>query len=568
MRRWLLFVALLLITCQTIAPRATELSASRPQVSTEALQRAPVPSPESPSEHPTLQPSPTAGPVEDHPYTVRFHPDGQLYVGDQISIEVIAPKGVELEDRTVDVRLISPEAAPLAAGAFGSFGIGGRNQATFYWAWDTRQMAPGAHEIEFVVQPDGLEWVETVWLKPQEALQLPEAEARWAAAESDCCLIRYVQGVEPGRDLDILLQLADEQAEAAERALGAALDEPVRIVFLPRLLGHGGFAGGEIYISYLDRNYAGSNPPQVIHHELVHMLDRELAGELRPTLLVEGLAVYLSGGHFKYEPLLPRAAALLDLGWYLPLGPLFDDFYFSQHEIGYLQAGALVEYLVDTHGWPAFDNFYRDIHPLENGAQSQAVDLAFQRHFGITLAELEEQFLAALRRYPLNPDLQEDVRLTVQFYDTVRRYQQQLDPSAYFLTAWLPSVDEMRRRGIVADYIRHPATAENIALESLLVAADQDLRRGRYFEAESHLVAVNAVLDAMAQDPTTAFGADPLAQDYFAVVRQMLAAGYEPKAIRISGDHARALAGQHGVELVSVELARTSEMWEIVSTAD
>ena len=72
-----------------------------------------------------------------------------------------------------------------------------------------------------------------------------------------------------------------------------------------------GLQSDGIWVSYLDRNYAGSNSEIVFHHEMVHVLDSRLGGELRPTILVEGLAVYLSGGHFKYEPLIPRAAALL-----------------------------------------------------------------------------------------------------------------------------------------------------------------------------------------------------------------------------------------------------------------
>ena len=49
----------------------------------------------------------------------------------------------------------------------------------------------------------------------------------------------------------------------------------------------------------------------IFHHELVHYLDVRSGGDLKPSMLVEGLAVYLSGGHYKPEPLMPRLAALL-----------------------------------------------------------------------------------------------------------------------------------------------------------------------------------------------------------------------------------------------------------------
>ncbi len=149
-------------------------------------------------------------------------------------------------------------------------------------------------------------------------------------------------------------KLADEQAQSVTRQLGAEFDKPVSVVLLPRVLGHGGFADEAITISYLDRNYAGSSPEIVLHHELVHKLDSQLGGDLRPSFFVEGLAVYLSGGHFKPEPLTPRAAALLHQGLYLPLTALVERFYISQHEIGYLEAGALVEYMIESLGQRIF----------------------------------------------------------------------------------------------------------------------------------------------------------------------------------------------------------------------
>jgi hypothetical protein len=81
----------------------------------------------------------------------------------------------------------------------------------------------------------------------------------------------------------------------------------------------------------------------------------------------------------------------------------------------------------------------------------------------------------------------------------VRRYQQMLDPSAYFLTAWLPGGEQMRQRGIVADYLRRPSTPENIAIEELLVRVDKELRAGNYTEAEKALLKVNEKL-AQIQD--------------------------------------------------------------------
>jgi hypothetical protein len=209
---------------------------------------------------------------------------------------------------------------------------------------------------------------------------------------------------------------------------------------------------------------------------------------------VEGLAVYLSGGHFKKEPILPRAAALFDLGWYVPLRTLADDFYPQQHEVGYLEAAALVQFLVEKYGWSAFDNFYRHMQSPADGKHSSALDAALKENFNISFDELETEFIAALKSQTVTAANRDDLRLTVRFYDTVRRYQQGLDPSAYFMTAWLPDGKTMRDRGIVADYLRHPTGPENRLLEPMLVRADKELRAGEYARVEKTLDWIERIL--------------------------------------------------------------------------
>jgi hypothetical protein len=182
-----------------------------------------------------------------------------------------------------------------------------------------------------------------------------------------------------------------------------------------------------------------------------------------------------------------------------------DDFYFAQHEIGYLQAGALVEHMAATWGWEAFHAFYRDIHPIENGSQSQAVEAALQEHFGLSLEGLEDSFLAALRSQPVTAASVHDVRLTVEYYDLVRRYQQELDPAAYFLTAWMPCSPGGEEACPPADYLRHPQAPQNVAVETLLVGADQALRGGDYASTQRLLEMARAALDALAGSPQGPF---------------------------------------------------------------
>ncbi len=446
------------------------------------------PSPTAPlvAGRPAASPTPAAG------FSIRVHPDGPLYVGDLVSFEVLAPDGFDPKDKVV---VLEAGGQTLAEQAFRPFGIGGRSQATFAWVWDTSGLESGTHTLTFRLRPDEFSWVETLTLLPAADVPYPEPEARWESITSDCCYIYYITGTDAHRDIETLAEMADAEAERVEARFGAQFDEKIPLTFLPRVLGHGGFASDGLYVSYLDENYAGNATRQVIHHEMVHWLDARQGGDLRPSILVEGLAVYLSNGHFKEEPILPRAAALLELNWYIPLRDLTDAFYTSQHEIGYLQAAALVAYLVETYGWERFDAFYRDIHAAPDGKQSSALENGLREHFGLNLDSLESAFLDFLRAQTVDDSHRADLRLTVAFYDTLRHYQQRYDPSAYFLTAWLPDIPEMRRRGIVADLLRRPREPINVQTEAMLIEADQSLRAGHYEQAEVRLREVMTLLD-------------------------------------------------------------------------
>jgi hypothetical protein len=606
MRRLLVVFVFLLLACRILVPQpnippSPVVGTHTPDVlqpsSTLPFTSTPV------RKTPTSPPLTTASgqPIADT-FTVNFHPDGALYVGDLISLEVISYGESSLEDMSVRVQVDGPDGVILPEGEFAPYGIGGRFQATMLWIWDTSELEVGEHSLTLSIAPNGPTWTETVLLLPQEEVPLPEPGARWAQEEIECCLVYYITGTPAERDLEWLLEMLEEQVGKANRRLEVELEQPIMVTFLPRVLGHGGFAGGEISVAYLDRNYSGSSEEIILHHEFVHALDSDLGGELRPTMLVEGLAVYLTGGHFKPEPLVPRAAALLPpvegcvepsdvvrisdninsgveicgLDWYIPLILLLDDFYFSQHEIGYLQAGALVEFMVDTWGWDAFSDFYRDIHPqaespedsqLGGGTQALAIDTALWDHFGLNLQKLEGSFLEALEGETLTPVLVEDVRMSVTFYEALRSYQELLDPSAYFMTAWLPDGGQIRERGIVADFLRRPLETENLVLETMLVAADANLREGDYERMEEMLIAINAALDAFSSGDADPFAANPIAADYLHLVEAILAAGYQPEEIRLEKNQARVRVSTSGLELLELKFYKERVGWVLMHQA-
>jgi hypothetical protein len=490
-------------------------------------------------------------PLPAEGYAVRLHPEDGLYAGDLVSFEVISPPGIDLSEQNLRVQAGDQELGPVK---FGPFGIGGRAQATLLWSWDTSGLKPGPQKLTFSIEPAGITWSQTVELHPAAAVPPPAPAAHWVMAESDCCVVHYVTGTAAARDINTILPILDAQASKAISKLGIDFTDPIEMVLLPRVLGQGGFANEEIAISYLDRNYAGNNFAQVALHEMIHILDRRLGGDYMPSMFVEGLAVYVGGGHYKPEPLLSGAVALPRLGLYLPLAGLANDFYQSQHEIGYLEAGSLVQYMVQTWGWDKFNSFYRHIPAPKGGQQPvDVINIGLQRTYGLNLDELESRFLADLEQQPVNPDLEQDVRLNVDLYDTIRRYQQDLDPSAYFLTAWLLNGPDMRKRGIVADYLRHPDTAENQSLESLLAYASESLFAGRYPETQRTLNAVNTVLaflerslngrlplqsdsaQSLGTAADRAFSGDSLAMDILALARTAQSRGYELQKV-VPGD--------------------------------
>jgi len=423
-------------------------------------------------------------------YRVVTHPDGPLYVGDVVSFEVIAPPDAPAGE-TVTVRYGDQT---LGSASFAPFGIGQRNQATFWWVWDTEGLEPGRHRLQFSLG-SGFSWEETVRLRPADQVPPPEPEAHWEMMTTECCHLYYITGTDAARDIAWLAQTADAQSASVAAQMGGSLHDRIDVTFMPRVLGHGGFAWDGLYISYFDENYVGNTVEIVLHHEFVHYYDGWIGGKCRPSMFQEGLATYLSGGHFKPEPIGPRAAALLDLGWYIPLELLANDFYNQQHETGYLEAAALVQYFYETYGPGAFNEFYRTMDCSAGATPAQVIDAALQEDFHLSLADLETAFRAYLSAQPVTDDIRTDLELTVTFFDTLRRYQAAFDPSAYFLTAWLPYGQEMRSRGIVADLTRRPQAWPNRLIEPQLRRAQAALFAGDYDSARRILTWINFLLD-------------------------------------------------------------------------
>lgn len=531
----------------------------------------------------TATPTPTALPADLWlgPTDLRIHPDGDaFYSGDLISFQIYAHHGHEWissapPDVDVEIWLGRPGQDELIADGRALFYGGRDGEARLDWVWDTTGIE-GKQTLSVLLDPDDEIRVgdedpgnnlitRTVDLRSSSELPAVWAEARWVQRASACCVFHYISGGAAERDIGELMALADEAISYAGAQLGEETDvNSLDVYLIDRVLGHGGFAGDGVIVSYLDRFYAGGAWAQVFRHEGTHAIDRRFA-EIRPALLAEGLAVFVAGGHFRKEPITERAAAVLALDRYIPLSDLADDFYRSQHEIGYLEAAGFVSFLIDRFGWVAFKAFYSDIQSDEDG-QAATIDVALQDRFGLTLSQAEDDWLDTLRARSVSAAEKTDLSLTVAFYETVRRYQRLWDPSAYFLEPWWPVPEEAERRGIIADLMRHPTRPVNVTLETMFVAADRAIDDEAYAQAEVLLDAINAVLNAGGD-----LEVDPLADQFRALVQVTAAAGYQAQQIELDLENsvAHVLAAQeHEATTVQLTFFRRGGNWRMALWGD
>jgi hypothetical protein len=386
-----------------------------------------------------------------------------------------------------------------------------------------------------------------------------EAEASWVAATSECCVIHVVSGTAAHRDLPQLIDHVDDAFRQASAKLSEPLASPYNIYFVDRVLGQGGYAVDSIAISYLDRDYTGGGLYEVLVHEAVHLLDQQFATG-RTTFLSEGLAVWVAGGHYHQEDLDQRMTALVELDDYLPIQEVIDNFNIVQHEIAYLEAAGLVNYLIETYGWDHVKAFYSDASPADAATQSAAVNLHLVRHFDKSIVQVEEDWLAYLEEQPRDLSAKINLQKTLRYYDVMREYQLEYDPTAYYLYAWLPAPEEAEVLGTTADFQRHPEFKTNIVLESMLQSASVALFRGDYELVDALLNSVQRVLNNDGRF------LDPLANSYLDIVLAVEDFGYEVQQIGLQGNEATVLANQPGKqELTQLKIIQNSNQSWILS---
>lgn len=495
---------------------------------------------------------------------VFLYPVPDVYAGDRVTFQVLAHVPSNVDPRTVSVHVLV-NYQDVAEGTLSSRNLGGDAVGLFEWAWDTSGEV-GDQLIHIILDRydeisdgdenrDNNEVALTVLVQDPENLPPNERGATWVTAETNCCNVHVVSGTAAYRDLpDLLLSVETAVAQAAAR-LEELFSRKIDVYLIDRVIGQGGYAGNAIVVSYPDRQYASRGFEQILIHEAVHIIDRQFAPERIP-FLAEGMAVWGTGGHYKEENLHQRSAALVALDQYVPLAQLIDDFYPVQHEIGYLEAAGFVTYLIDTYGYPQFKAFYADVTAEDATTLSQAVDLNLQQYYDLTLVQVEEQWLAFLATLPEDRTELIDLQTTVRFFNVMRRYQRFYDPTAYFLTAWLPYPGALQTEGNPADLMRHPQAEINVTLEVMLQAADIALRAGDYNKANVLLDSITRVLD------NDGVFIDPLAASYLNLVRALTEQGYEVQSVSLEGEHAEvAVTGWGTAVLTQLTLTLSGQNW-------
>jgi hypothetical protein len=438
---------------------------------------------------------------EPESFAVDFFPVAPYHVGDHLSARVTYFGQEDIGGMEITVAPANQPDQVLGTSKFSQHA----KQAVFYWMMNTHEHQPGFIDFVFEIPELGLAWHTGLNLLPPPEGQ-PE---KWNRVYPTCCSIDYITGTDAEEDILQIQQILEDRITEALAQFSSQikpgenpLEEPLSLALIPSLIGQGGFATDIAVMTYSDRNWAGTNFSTVAHHEIVHVLDRQLNDGPRPSLFAEGLAVYFAGGHYQNGDPLQQAAALIAIDRYIPITEFVDNFYAAQHEISYLEAAGLVAYLSEIWGVEGFLDFYFNLP--EAGSDSESISSALEDQFGMTLADLEEDYLAYLQSLDPSREVQENVRLTIETYNTMRRYQKIRVPSAYFRSAWWPPIDRAIELEITGDYASREKAPVEVVIESLLLEVYPALDAGKYQMVEENLAEIKALLD-LAEKHGTAF---------------------------------------------------------------
>ncbi|MGC9521879.1 MAG: hypothetical protein ACP5HG_08365 [Anaerolineae bacterium] len=551
MRRLSWLLALVCAACQLptlyVTPTA-EATLAAPVTTTGAVEAtatsAATPSPVA-TFTPTPVPTPSATPAPDpriEAGEVLLLPQ-PLHAGDRLSVDVdvvgahaISPSELEGATVTLDIDGSERFAEPVRF-----MGFDHQPQTRFYWITQLPEGQPTSRFTVTLELPAGVEDVDrrnnaavlSMPLRPRIALPPPEPTAGWAVTETGSIEIHYLTDTAAERDLQSVMVEVSAAYEHITAHLGES-EEIIALYLLDRVVGQGGYASDDwVAVTYADRSYSPVDLGSVVRHELVHRLDAAIGCSEAPAIVREGLAVYLAGGHYRTEPLRAKAAALLETTHFVPLDELAEAFHSHQHEVGYLEAGSVLEYLAEEHGWQAVETLC--------GAAAEADGDELDR-WEAALGELgfasSNTLARAWRSWLLGPEAasydEHLLEMELQLMDAMRAYQAAYDPAAHYLEGILFSPAEAERLGIVADFVRRPWEADAIAFELVLAMGQEALEQRDVMTLELLLEDLDAALATGIED-------SKFVRDAYQITHRALELGWEPYRLLLERDGRYAL---------------------------
>jgi hypothetical protein len=323
----------------------------------------------------------------------------------------------------------------------------------------------------------------------------PPIDFTWSVSETQHFAFYFVPGTAAERDRFQVGAMAETSLSEIESVLDVELDSQMSIYLVPRVFWQGGatYADKVQLISYLDRNYTDVETWSYFTHEGTHALAQDL---LQPKedgggpdgVLVEGLAVWASDGHYRREPIDAWAAIVAASDKYIPLADLrAGPFYDFQHETSYLEAASFVKFLVDRYGLDKFKELYGQA--TGNAEHDEAL---VQSLYGKGYDDLEADWLGHLASLNPTTEQAEAWGLRVRFFDLMRRYETELDPDARLLPSDAPPEWTSDTLKVFLDNADGQA---NVVLETAFIAAQERLDRGDSEGAADLLDDVEAALD-------------------------------------------------------------------------
>ena len=474
---------------------------------------------------------------------VRAYPGPEHYAGDVLTFEILTKESFD-ESVTVKLTLDGHDTTEVK-------GQGLFDRIVLPLALDTTNLI-GKHTVTFATADRRLNQNYSFEVLPADQRPANEENASWLVDETDCCRLHYISDTAAARDIEFIAEQFQQASQEVLSITGGSLNAKLNVYIIDRMWGNGGFAGDDgIVISYADRNYGpkiGEKGLEVLaRHELTHITHLPGQDGQGIEFNYEGPAVYVAGGHYKPEPLAERAAALYDLGYYVPVGESI-----QQHELSYLYAAAVLTYIDERYDSDKVWQFLTaDVDPKDG--KPTPLDTAVQNTLGISLTQFNQDFKAWLESKDPGKQL-DDLRLTIQLQDLRRQYQETYAPPPYSI-AW-NTADTAGNPQYLPMLIREADAPANEATELIIADAQQAIVDADYDMAEQLNQSIENVVTMGSLE-------DPLAKDYLDIVLVLKEADYQVESLDIQGDEATAQVTVDPPTLTELKLQKIDQHWQI-----